>query len=203
MSFVTDRDRERIVEAVRAAEMETYGEIVTVIAKASGRYHSAPLALSAILALAVPIPLFFTGLTPLTIYEIQVAAFAMLVLALAGTPLRFLIAPKAEKVANAIRVAREQFYANSLHLTQGRSGVLLFVSVAERQVHIIADKGIDQLMPPGSWDTIVSAFLDLVKQGRVGDGFVEAIGAISIHLQRHFPADREDVNELPDPLVEI
>jgi putative membrane protein len=203
MSFISEPERQRIADAVRAAERRTSGEIVTVIAGTSGRYHSTALAWAAILALALPLPLFFTGLGPITIYEIQVGTFAVLALLLAGTRLRFLIAPAAEKEANAARVAREQFYANRLHLTGGRTGVLLFVSIGEHQVHILADKGIDDRLPPGSWDAIIADFVAEVKAGRVADGFVAAIAAIGAHLQQHFPAEREDLNELPDPLVEI
>jgi putative membrane protein len=100
-------------------------------------------------------------------------------------------------------VALEQFLLQNLHATQEGTGVLLFVSVAEHYVEIIADKGINDRAAPGSWDSLVSDFVAQVRRGRVADGFVQAIEGCGDLLEAHFPATGCDRNELPNNLIEI
>jgi putative membrane protein len=118
-------------------------------------------------------------------------------------PLLMRVIPRALRHRRAHRLALEQFYSHNLHQTRERTGVLLFVSVAERYVEIIADKGIDEVVNKDAWRAIVDAFIGQVRAGRVGDGFVEAVDACGALLAGHFPADGAVVNELSDHLVEI
>ena len=103
----------------------------------------------------------------------------------------------------ARRLAREQFYAQGLHLTRGRTGVLLFVSVAERYVEILADEGIHQRVPEGTWDRVVAEFVGRVREGRIAEGFSIAIAACGDILAAQCPREPDDRNELPDRLVQI
>jgi putative membrane protein len=89
----------------------------------------------------------------------------------------------------------------SLHTTAGRTGVLLFVSVAERHAEIIADKGIDARVPAGTWKKVIDDLTAAIGEGHSADGFVAAITAIGAHLARHFPPTARDPNELPDHLI--
>ena len=82
--------------------------------------------------------------------------------------------PTAVKRRRAGRLAREQFFAQGLHLTRARTGVLIFVSVAEHYVEIIADQGIDALVPPGTWDKAVADFVGQVRAGHIAEGFLAA-----------------------------
>ena len=111
--------------------------------------------------------------------------------------------PAAVKRRRAGRLAREQFFAQGLHLTRARTGVLIFVAVAEHYVEIIADQGIDSQVPPGTWDAAVSDFVAQVRAGRVADGFLAAIAAVGDHLAKHFPRAPDDTDELPNRLIEI
>ena len=70
-------------------------------------------------------------------------------------------------------------------------------------MEIIADKGINDAVPDGAWETVVTDFVGQVKAGRVADGFVSAVEACGDHLIRHFPVQAEDRNELPDHLIEL
>jgi putative membrane protein len=81
--------------------------------------------------------------------------------------------------------------------------VLIFVSVAERYVEILADEGIHQRMPAGAWDQIVTDFTAQVRAGRIAAGFLQAIDACGARLIEHFPARAGDRNELPDRLIEL
>jgi putative membrane protein len=109
--------------------------------------------------------------------------------------------PPSIKHLHARRRAFEQFLVQNLHTTDGRTGVLLFVSVAERHAEIVADKGINALVSQGTWKTIIDGLTAAIGQGKATEGFVVAIGAIGTALAQHFPPGAHDPNELPDHLI--
>ncbi len=202
MSFISANDAERISAAITHAERGTSGEIVAVVAEQSSRYQHIPFMWAALLAQIVPWPLIhFTWMKVQWIFLIQLLVFLAL-LALAWHPkVRMSLVPRSIANANARRRASEQFLAQNLHTTAGRTGVLLFVSIAEQRVEIIADSGIDARVPKGTWQTIVDDFTREIGAGRPVDGFVHAIRRIGEHLAEHFPPGSIDPNELPDHLV--
>lgn len=202
MSFISSTDAERISEAITKAERTTSGEIVAVVAEHSSRYEHVPFMWAALLALVVPWPLIhFTWMKVQWIFLIQLLVFFAL-LALAWHPkVRMALVPKSIANANARRRASEQFIAQNLHTTTGRTGVLLFVSVAEQRVEIIADSGIDARVPKGTWQGIVDDFTRQIGEGRAADGFIVAIERLGALLSEHFPPGSIDPNELPDHLI--
>jgi putative membrane protein len=157
---------------------------------------------AALLALVIPWPLIhFTWMKVQWIFLIQLLVFLAL-LALAWHPkVRMALVPKSIANANAKRRASEQFLAQNLHTTTGRTGVLLFVSVAEQRVEIIADSGIDARVEKGTWQKIVDDLTRDIGAGRTTGGFVHAIQRIGAHLSEHFPPGSIDPNELPDHLI--
>ncbi len=202
MDLMSEADRERIGKAIEAAERKTSGEIVAVVAAESSTYLYAPVIWASLIALFVPWPLiYFTWMSVQMIYFIQLAVFLILLAALLPRPVRYWLVPGYVKRAHAHRRAVEQFLAQNLHTTAGRTGVLIFVSVAERYAEILADTGIDARVPKGTWQAIVDDLTAAFAQNRPGDGFVAAIEAVGAHLAAHFPPGSADPNELPDHLI--
>lgn len=202
MTLVTRGEAERIAAAIAEAERGTSGEIVAVIATESASYLYAPVLWAAAAALIMPWPFIFWTWWPIqTIYALQVATFAVLALVLTQRPFRYRLVPRSVKHTRARRRAREQFLAQNLHTTAGRTGVLIFVSVAERYAELLADAGIDAHVPPGEWQAAVDALTTRIEQGRPGDGFVEAVEAVGRRLAAHFPPGSHDPHELPNHLI--
>jgi putative membrane protein len=81
--------------------------------------------------------------------------------------------------------------------------VLIFVAVAEHHVEIIADHGIDAVVPPGTWDEAVARFIEQVRAGKVADGFIATIALVGERLAEHFPGTADDPDQLPNRLIEI
>jgi putative membrane protein len=77
------------------------------------------------------------------------------------------------------------------------------VSVAEHYVEIIADEGLNALVPPGTWDKAVADFVQRVRAGRIAEGFLAAIEVVGTRLAEHFPGAADDRDELPNRLIEI
>lgn len=202
MGLLNEADERRIADAIHHAEKKTAGEIVAVIAGESGRYLYIPFMWAALAALLVPWPLiYFTWWTVQAIYALQLAVFFVLLLLLWPRPIRLALVPQAVKRERAHRRAVEQFVTQNLHTTEGRTGVLIFVSVAERYAEVLADKGIHAKVPPGTWQEIVDSLTAEIGANRAGDGFVHAIEAAGKILAKHFPPGTHDPNELPNHLI--
>lgn len=202
MSLISEADRARIADAITAAEQHTSGEIVAIIAADSSSYLHVPFLWGALAALIVPWPfVLFTWWPIQHIYLLQIAVFAALALALLWPPLRLALVPRSIRHRRAHRRAVEQFLAQNLHTTAGRTGVLIFVSVAERYAEILADAGIHGRVDEREWQSIVDGLTKAMSQGRVVDGFVAAIDAVGKRLAEHFPPGSHDPHALPNHLI--
>jgi putative membrane protein len=205
MAFLTDQDRQRIADAISDVERRTSGELVTVTAASADDYRAIPLLWPALAALLLPAGLMvaWPQIGAWRLYAAQAAVFVVLALIAHLPPVHRALVPGALKRRRASRLAREQFLTHGLDRTRGRTGVLIFVAVAERYVEIIADAGIDAVVPPGTWDKAVSEFVERVRTGQILEGFLAAIGLVGDRLAEHFPSSPDDPDELPNRLVEI
>jgi putative membrane protein len=202
MNPFSSEEERRVSDAITQAERKTSGEIVVVVAARSDTYLYVPPLIGALVSLLVPWPLiFFTKLNVEAIYLAQLAVFLVLTALLLPPKVRTLFVPQHIKRLHAHRRAVEQFIAQDLHTTTGHTGVLIFVSVAERHAEILADAAIDARVAPGTWKSIVTDLTAAFADGKAADGLVAAIAATGGHLARHFPPDSRNVNELPDHLI--
>ena len=201
---LSSQDRQRISAAIRAAEAKTSGEIVCVLARRSADSTALPILIAALAALALP--WFLIALTALPVQQIlwlQLALFLCLAVLLCLPRVRVALLPPATRRAVAHRVAMEQFVLRGVGRTKDRTGVLIFVSLAERYARIIADDGIAQRVAQPAWQGAVDALIGHMREGRIADGFVEAVGRCSDVLASHFPRADADRDELPDRIYLI
>lgn len=205
MAFLTDDEKSRLADAIKKAESKTGGEIVTVIARSSDGYWFIPTLWAAIAALTMPAAVLWIDpwIYPIELYGGQLALFSVLALLFRWMPVKMRLVPGRVKRRRAARLAREQFLARGLHHTEGRTGVLLFVSVAERYVEVLADSGINEKVAPDTWTSLVEAFVVKIRQKQVAEGFLEAIGRCGALLEEHSPRAPGDKDELPNHLAEI
>jgi len=203
--MIDDGMRERIAAAIKRVEQGTRAELVAAIAHRADGYRSnallAALAAALIAGLAVWAMLPWPG--PVQMLAAELAAFLLVYVLVAFTPLGLKVVPAARKRRMASRLARLVFLERGLASTEERCGVLFFVSVAEHYVEILADRGIDQAVEAGAWRQIVDAFTASVKKDEVEQGFLGAIESLGALLARHYPADGENPNRIPDRLVEL
>ena len=206
----TPDDHARVAGAIRAAEAGTAGEIYAVFARRADDYRfvAAAVALAASMASGLAVSLAAAALgVPLPALAVEgaqvlgtLALFAGLTLA---PGLLMLFVPAAIARGRAAALARAQFLAHNLHATAERTGILVFVSEAERHAEVIADAGIAARVPQGEWDAIVAELTEAAKGDRLADGFVRAVERSGALLAEAFPPRPGDRNEIPDRLVEI
>jgi len=195
-------EEKRISDAITAAEKKTSGEIVAVVAHKSGAYFYVPFLAASLVALLVPWPfIYLTWRTVQWIYLIQLLTFAAVFALFLDTKRRQWLVPTPVKRAQVHDRALEQFMVQNLRTTEGRTGVLIFVSLAERSAEIIAERAIHKAVPEGTWQQIVDRLTSDIGAGKAAEGFVTAINECGKHLAQHFPPGSHDANELPNHLI--
>jgi putative membrane protein len=196
-------DHAAISNAIRAAEQHTSGQIVCVVAHASSEYAHVPILWASALALLAPWPLIhFTEWSVQRIFLLQIVTFIVAALAFSWMPLRLALVPRLVRRARAHRAALEQFVVRGVSRTKNRTGVLIFVSLAERYARIIADEGIAQKVHSMEWQAAIDALTGHMSAGRIVQGFTAAIELCGAVLATHSPSDGSP-NELPDRLYVI
>lgn len=205
MAFLTKADRRRIEAAVAAAERRTSAEFVTVVARRSADYRSTSMlaAGTAMLVLSGAALLTPFDFSIVEFYAGQALAFVAFALLFSWTPIRMRLVPRAIKRRRAHLLAHAQFLDLGLSSTTDRTGVMLFVSAAEHYVEILVDRRVRECVGDEEWRAVIAAFVAAVRDGRVADGFVQAIEASGDRLASAFPWTPDDRNELPNRLVEL
>ncbi len=209
-THITQADHARITAAIKHAETRTDGEIFAVVAHESDSYGFVATAFAAtwslVFGLLCGVVLSWQGLVygPLWVPLAQCIAFAAIMVCLIVFPaFRMALVPRSVTRKRASNNAVRQFLAHNIHTTQHRSGVLLFISLAERHAEVVADEGIDRHVDQSEWDAMVEMLTDGAKSGHVAEGFVAAIEAAGELLATHFPSTPGEKNELDDRLVEL
>ena len=221
---LTESDRAAVSAAVSAAEDHSAGEIVTVLAERSDSYHDVALLWSALAALlgltALAIaPQFYLGLIDrvtgawqadwhpgkvfaLALFAASVKFLAMWLLQL-WQPLRLWLVPGPLKHARVRARAVTNFKIGTERRTHGRTGVLIYLSLAEHRAEIVADDAIAAKVSPEVWGAAMATLIGEIRAGRPADGLVGAVTQVGAVLGEHFPRAEDDVNELPDRLIEV
>lgn len=202
---LSEQDRERIATAIAEAEKTTSAEIICVVTRSSSDYWAAPFLWATLVALIWPWPLIsITTLTASTIYLTQLVVFAVVALALSfPKSRRMALTPPWIRTRRAHLSAREHFYTQGLHRTVNRSGVLIFVSEAERYAEIMADDTVALKIGESTWRPIVEGLRAALARNQVADGVATAVASSSALLAKELPPRENDRNELPDKVIVI
>ena len=209
-TFFTAEEAEHIKAAVAKAEAGTSGEIVVMVVSASHNYPAAHLRANLLLSFPLALVLAYTLARQLwwpadllwLFLPIFCAIFAIfrLYLPLFPSLWRWFIVPEQA----AFEVEREavlSFYSENLHHTRQASGILLFLSVVERRVWILADSGINAALPPSIWQELVQELSSGIRAHRQGEATVLVVERIGALLAQAFPPEADDRNELADLII--
>jgi putative membrane protein len=195
----------QLAEAVRTAEIATSGEIVVVVDHAAGSYRSAPVALGLALSLVGIWPLIaLTNWMPKTIFSIQLIIASLLVLSLSlHHGWRIALTPRPFKRARAHEAAMREFLARGLTETRERTGVLIYVALAERYAEVRADSGIAAKVDADIWRKLVAQLVEDIRQDHLARGLENALTEVGRILAEHAPPRADDTDELPNKVIII
>ncbi len=202
MALLTEHEQRQVAEAIVRVERQTDAELVTVLAARADDYAYIPLLWASLIALVVPgVVHYLSGyLSMYTLLLAQWSTFIVLCLVFRLPKVTTRLIPRSVRHWRASNLARRQFLEQNLHHTLDGTGVLIFVSEAERYVEILVDDGISKRLDDSSWDGIVKAFTQQVKQGQTLAGFIACIEACGELLKVHVPLTHAR-NELPNRLI--
>lgn len=224
MPALSPEDHALVTAAVARAEAVSDGEIVTIIAERSDKYHDVALHWAALAALATMALLALFPQVLLAALDLALGAwrdaaspgeiiaavtilstltFLLALLALRTRALRLALTPPATKTRRVRARALDLFKTGTERRTHARTGVLLYLSLAERRAEIVADTAIHSKVAPEVWGEAMTELIAHVRAGRTGEGMAAAVTRIGAVLAKHLPRSDTDSNELPDRVIEL
>ncbi|MFO6448462.1 TPM domain-containing protein [Erythrobacter sp. NE805] len=224
MAHMDEAGRQLVGAAVTEAEAQTSGEIVVVLADSSDGYSDVALlwaigaAFTAMSVFAaVPRPFldawdalfagwghqWSTGELASMVIALGLIKFLGVLLVQQWQPLRFWLIPAPVKTMRVHNQAVRQFKVGAERRTTGRTGVLIYLSMREHRAEIVADESIAAKVPAEVWGEAMGDMLAHIRHGRIAEGLAVGIRDVGHVLAEHFPRAEDDVNELPDRLIEV
>ena len=203
-TFFSDQDKQRIAETIAAVEQKTAGEIAVMVVDRSDTYPESDL-LAGLLTgclLALPVSDYFFGASlwaflPLCVGLALLGWFSAR--HVAGLKKIFLFPRRVDAMVQ--RCALRSFFEKELFRTRDKTGVLFFISLFERRVWILADKGIYEKIEQEGLQRYATGIATGIKEGMAVDVLCRQVEQIGSLLAEHFPVRPDDVNELPDTVL--
>ncbi len=200
--MISAEDQVRLDNVIREVEDQTAGEIVVVVAEEAGNYRSIPILWALLGALVVPWPLIaITTLGPSRIFQIQLLVALGLSIFLSLPKRRYALVPRFIKRAQAHEAAAREFIRRGLTRTREKTGVLIYIALAERHAEILADTGIADRVDADVWRGIIADLTAAIRDGRIADGLAAAIRRAGAILEEHVPPRLDDEDELPNKII--
>ena len=202
--FFTAEEKERLKAITQEVESRTIGEIVVMVVDRSDHYIDAEVLggalLGSLLSLILTLLFFHSSIwsyVPLSFLFFFPCRF--LFQKVDGLKKLFIGVRRKEE---AVRLRAERaFFERGLYKTKRNTGVLFFLSLLERKVWILADKGIYEKMEQETLNRFANEVSRGIREGRACDALSNAIQEIGVVLSRHFPITSDDTDELPDEVM--
>jgi putative membrane protein len=202
--FFTEEEKERIKNTTIDVESRTIGEIAVMVVDHSSQYHEAEIVGGVFIGSLVSIILsalyfhssmwFFVPVAFLLFFPSQFLFKKMPVL-------KHVFVGKKRKEKAVRERALKAFYEKGLYKTKENTGVLFFLSLLERKVWVLADKGIHSKIHQPTLNKFAGMVSKGIREGRACDALIEAINEMGELLAKHYPAKAGDTDELPDEVI--
>jgi len=99
--------------------------------------------------------------------------------------------------------AKKYFEKLGMDKTALKNGVLLYIAVHDKKFAIIGDSGIDAKVPGNFWEDTKASMQSYFKKGLLVDGIITGIASAGEQLRTYFPRADDDINELPNDVVQF
>jgi putative membrane protein len=203
MRGFTDKYFEDVTRAVTEVEANTSAEIVVAVEPCSGNYRDVDLAVGSVVALAGLLGLFYS--------PAEHPEWAALLDALAFYALGAWVSsalPVVRRVLTRRRRREEQvraaagaaFYDEGVGTTRGRTGVLVYLSLLERQLVVLADQGVTTAVPAHAWNACVTALRHIGQAGDPAGALLSGLSDLGSVLAAALPPSADNPDELPNPV---
>jgi putative membrane protein len=198
--WLNDGARGRVERAVGQMEKETAAELVVSVRRVSGSYRDVDLAFGACVAFAALLVYVYHPTT----FADDLVPPAILLLFVSSAFfcsqvgwLRRAFTRRARRQKATRQAALSAFHEEGVSATRGRTGILLYISLFERELELVHDSGIRPEALGASWAEALQALENALRRGQV-EAVALQIEALGPLLSRVLPRAHDDVNELPD-----
>ena len=206
----SSQDLDRIKAAVKQAEEKISGEIVPVFVERSGyytitNYRGAMIAGALVFLIVIVLDRYVPSLAvsdPLFIFLTVILGGLLGAITTSGIdPLKRLMLSQTHMDQATRKRAENAFLEEEVFNTRHRTGIMIFVSFFEREVMVMADRGISKVVEQKEWDKMVMNIIEKIRMGKVTDGMEASILRCGeILLEKGFVKTPDDINELRDDL---
>jgi putative membrane protein len=204
IDLFTPDEKARIETAVQQAEARTSGEIVPMVIDESYDYPRAEILGAGLFSLAAATSLswaFFGESLWHFLWLFALCYFPFKQLIQRFPALRRRLIHPDEISAEVKEQAVIAFVEHGLHHTRDKSGILILLSLFEHRVYVLADRGINDVVPLDTWDGIVDTITTGIHRGETCDALCAAIESCGQLLENHFPVKEDDSDELPNLII--
>lgn len=203
-TFFSEQEKKRISETINDIEQRTIGEVAVMVFDNSDQYLETEIIggifLGGLLALVLTVPFFHSSIwfyIPLSFFlffpsKFLFRKFPVLKAAFIGLK---------RKEYTVMQRAVRAFYEKGLYKTKKNTGVLFFLSLLERKVWVLADKGIYEKIEQETLNRFAETVSQGIRNGRACNTLCEAIRESGELLAKHFPVTPGDTDELPDEVM--
>ena len=202
--FFTAEEKERLKATVHEVESKTIGEIVVMVVDHSDHYIEAEvlggILLGSLLALIATLLYFHSSIwsyVPLSFLFFFPCRFLFQRVDILK---RLFIGIRKKEEAVRLRAERA-FFERGLYKTKKNTGVLFFLSLLERKVWVLADKGIYEKMNQKTLNRFANEVSRGIKENQACEALSKAIQEIEALLSQHFPITPDDTDELPNDVM--
>ncbi|HRS63925.1 MAG TPA: hypothetical protein P5554_12125 [Spirochaetota bacterium] len=229
-NFLSQEDIDKIESTIKEVESKTSGEIVVMVVERSSTYRDVDLFVGFILSIIlsfVPAEFFYVNsdailswiislvswYSPIadnmrfTISLLVFVAFVFILqlpltfFVLAMDPFKRLFIPQKRKEEEVKERAFISFYQKGLNATRDKTGVLFFISILERTLYILADKGIYEKIKDERLQSYSTLIARGIKENKTSEALCKAINDVGQELIKHFPIKPDDTNELSNSVI--
>ncbi len=202
--FLAAGDRLQIEARIAEAEKRTSGEIVVMVVPSSYHYPLASMIGSTLLAmlLGIAVVLRAGGDSMLLFLEVFACSFIVLHEVLKRTPLfKRLFVTASDMKEEVEEAAINSFYHKDINQTVDHTGILIYISLFEHNVRVVADKGINAKVDSELWQEIVGIIIRGIKSKGQAAAICTAVDRCAEILTVHFPLKTGDRNELGNEVI--
>jgi putative membrane protein len=199
--FLTDESKAALSAAVQAIESCSSAELVVAVRPRSGSYLHADLIFGILAGLASLAVLLYSrwefALVWFLVDPVLLGALAGLAASRSDVLRRAFTRP-ATRRQRVDTAARSTFVERRVHGTTGRTGILLYVSVLEREAALVVDAGVEALAATDAWRKAAGEIEEAVRQGADGTAVATRLHDLATLLGPALERSAEDVDELPN-----
>jgi len=203
MNKFNDNFKTELYQTIEDIEDNSLVEVVAMVKAQSGSYRDISFGAGAVILFLAYTYFMFAP----TIFDVYLIYFMTIIAFIIGyaivefiTPVKRVLTSKKRKNKNVEVYGRAIFQKGGIRHTSEKVGIVIYVSLFEKKVYIIADRGAETSIPGEEWKKINESFQNIFKAPDFNKALIENLKSCKLIFSKYIPSTEDDINELPDDL---